>query len=523
MTSIKTNVFVLFFVGVLLLSGFVFSQAAGPMKIEDDKGNGLNAGSGLEDQSLPNISTTSLNIENISINVSDVSNLNISDIESIEQTIPSIMNNTEVIRCISSDLKSQIITLYARYKAAKEKGDQATIAEIKKEAIELAEKVRLQLKKCSASGQVIPSTKPTAGAPSNSICDVPVELRNELNLAWKEYEEIVSSMNTTATSVDPRLAEVKERINQIQEKIRIIKQNCVNATQATGAGQMQPGQGVGTWAIENDTCVVPVELTQTYEGLMKQYNQAVAANDTQKAEELIGKINEIKEKIAATKGQCVKAIVTTKAAEIKDVIENYKEKLEELKNITDVEERNQLRKEIHNETREMIKAIAQEKKTINATTISELVNTIEIRKDKIKFDDDEINATDLNVTARIRNRTIDIIKTRDQILLRLRNDTGLSIPLPGVVKIINDTMTVDNLPVNVTPDEIRERVRMKIKEMTMEKENNTLMYSASGEEDRKFLGIFAMKVEKKIKANAETGQIVKEELPWWSFLTTKAE
>jgi len=507
MSGVKKEFFALFFVGVLLLSGFVFSQAAGPMKIEDDKGNGLNAGSDLGD---------------LSTSVSNVSNLNISDIESIEQTIPSIMNNTEVIRCISSDLKSQIITLYTRYKAAKEKGDQATIAEIKKEATELAEKVRLQLKECSASGQAIPSTKPAAGA-SNSICDVPVELRNELNLAWKEYEEIVSSMNTTATSVDPRLVEVKERINQIQEKIRIIKQNCVNATQATGAGQIQPGQGVGTWAMENDTCVVPVELTQTYEGLMKQYNQAVAANDTQKAEELMGKINGIKEKIAATKGQCVKTIVTTKAAEIKDVIENYKEKLEELKNITNVEERNQLRKEIQNETREAIKEMAQEKKAINATTVSELVNTIQIEKDKVKFDEDEINATDFAVMAKIKNRTMNITKLRDQILMRVENETGLSIPLPGVVRIINDTMTVDNLPVNVTPDEIREKARMRIKEMKMEKENNTLMYSASGEEDRKFLGIFAIKVEKKIKANAETGQIAKEELPWWSFLTTKAE
>jgi hypothetical protein len=508
MTSIKTNVFVLFFVGVLLLSGFVFSQAAVPIKIEDYKGNGLNAGSDLGD---------------LSTSVSNVSNLNILDIESIEQTLPSIMNNTEFIRCISSDLKSQIITLYARYKAAKEKGDEATITEIKKEATELAEKVRLELKECFASGQVIQSTKLKAGAPSNLICDVPVELRNELNLAWKDYEEIVSSMKTTVTSVDPRLAEVKERINQIQEKIRIIKQNCVNTTQATVAGKMQPGQGVGTWAMENTTCVVPVELTQTYEGLMIQYNQAVAANDKQKAEELIGKINEIKEKIAATKGQCVKAIVTTKAAEIRDVIENYKEKLEELKNITDVEERNQLRQEIHNETKEMIKAIAQEKKTINATAVSELVNTIQIGKDNVKLDEDEINATDFAVVAKIKNRTMNITKLRDQILMRVENETGLSIPLPGVVKIMNGTMIVDNLPVKITPDEIREKARMKIKEMTMEKENNTLIYSVSGEEDRKFLGIFAIKVEKKIKANAETGQIVKEELPWWSFLTTKAE
>jgi hypothetical protein len=286
---------------------------------------------------------------------------------------------------------------------------------------------------------------------------------------------------------------------------------------------VQPGQGVGTWAMENNTCVVPVELTQTYEGLMKQYNQAVAANDTQKAEELIEKIKEIKEKIAETKGQCVKTIVTTKAAEIRDVVEKYKENLEELKNISNIEERNQLRQEIHNETREMIKAIAQEKKAINATTVSELVNTIQIGKDNVKLDEDEINATDFAVVAKIKNRTMNITKLRDQILMRVENETGLSIPLPGVVKIMNGTITVDNLPVNVTPDEIREKARMRIKEMKMEKENNTLMYSASGEEDRKFLGIFAMKVEKKIKANAETGQIVKEELPWWSFLTTKTE
>ena len=515
MPSVKKEFLALFFVGLLLLSGFVFSQAIAPMKTVEDKGNGSNANVGPENETLSVLSTTSVNVQNFS-------DLNI---ENIEQTIPSIMNNTELINCLSSDLKSQIIALYMKYKVAKENGDETAIAEIKKEATELSEKLKSEIKECMTAGQAVkPVEKETKEeVPSVAICDVPVELRNELNLAWKEYEEIVSSMDPTATSVDPRLADVKQRINQIQEKIRIIKQNCVNATQVTGAGPVQAGQGVGTWAMKNDTCVVPIELTQTYEGLMKQYNQAVVANDTKTAEELIEKIKEIKEKIAETKGQCVKTIVTTKAAEIRDVVEKYKENLEELKNISNIEERNQLRQEIHNETREMIKAIAQEKKAINATTVSELVNTIQIGKDNVKLDEDEINATDFAVVARIKNRTINITKLRDQILMTLGNETGLSIPLPGVVKIMNGTITVDNLPVNVTPDEIREKARMRIKEMTMEKENNTLMYSASGEEDRKFLGIFAIKVEKKIKANAETGQIVKEELPWWSFLTTRAE
>ena len=512
MYGVGKNVVVLF-AFILLLSGFVFSQAVVPIKGVVDK-NDLNVNVGPDAETLSIISTV-LNIEN----TSDF------NIENLEERLLSNVNNVEFVKCLSSDLKSNLINLYSRYKEAKEKGDEIVIEQIKKEALDLEEKIKSEIKECIGADRVIKQQEGLKETTTVAICDIPIELRNELNLAWKEYERIVSNMGPTIAFVDPKITEVKQRIEKIQEKIRTIKENCINSTQAQISTSEVPAitKGVGTWAMQNDTCVVPVELTQTYEGLMKQYNQAVAVNDTQAAEKLIEKIKEIKDKIEATKGQCVKTIVTTKAIEIKDVIEKYKENLEEIKNITNVEERNQLRQEIHAETKEMIKEIAKEKKIIDTTSVSELISNIQIRKDGVRLDEEEINTTDFAVTTKIRNRIVNITKIKDNIAMKLGNETGLLIPIPGVIKIINNTITVDDLPINVAPDEITEKAKMKIKEMKVEKENNTLVYSISGEEDRKFLGIFAIKVEKRIKASAETGQIIKEELPWWSFLTTKVE
>lgn len=485
---VKLNGFVLLF-SLFLVSLFFFQ----PIIAKDDAGQEERFG--IQDDADKSVTTVVSNLNDIGLNIS-------------ESDISSIMQNNQLINNLSEETKTKLINIYVDYKRAKEDGNETAIKEIQQNLLQIKEQIMEELKGMNISSSTPQQTK--------AVCTVSVELRNRLTETMREYEQLASQLKENSSSADiERIQQIKETMNQIQEQIRTEMENCQGSNPTAG-------QAIGQVAMANNTCVIPVELTQSFEGLMKQYNKAISENNTEEAKVLEEKINEIKSKLAESKGQCVKTVVSARNAEIKDVIDVYKSQIQSLNEINDSQTRNMLREEIRNETKAAISEILQEKRYLNISDLIGIVNRVSISNNKVDIDGEEVNESGIGIELRIRNRTMNLTNTRDQIEM---TDGPLKIRLSKNISNVEVTpeqaLRIMNKSIAITPTELQEKAKIRIRNMEMVMENNTLVYSGTGEEDRKLLGLFSIKVETKLKANAENGQIISQERPWWAFLTTE--
>ncbi len=72
----------------------------------------------------------------------------------------------------------------------------------------------------------------------------------------------------------------------------------------------------------------------------------------------------------------------------------------------------------------------------------------------------------------------------------------------------------------VSPNKILQDFKVEFNTITVETEENRIVYQIVGEIQGRLLGIFPIMVPIKLTVDAERGEIISKELPWWSFLVS---
>ncbi len=156
--------------------------------------------------------------------------------------------------------------------------------------------------------------------------------------------------------------------------------------------------------------------------------------------------------------------------------------------------------------------------------------------------EEEIKEIINNVTM-VMNRTRKKIENRtmEQNMTKIMNKTGVvnvtiihekgkkimkhgnvSVELKTEVIVEGNKIKLRNGKViNVTPEEVKVKVQHKLERITkleLTEENGEPVYVAEGEEEGKLLGFIQVKMKVRVKVDAENGEVIKEEKPWWAFL-----
>ncbi len=259
--------------------------------------------------------------------------------------------------------------------------------------------------------------------------------------------------------------------------------------------------------------------------LYTRYMKAQSSNDSGEIasikEEALQMKERLREELASCSGKSGSKRsdqVQAMNQEMNQVISSYTERIRNLSTIEDVNQRNTEREQIKTETMTQIKAIVQERKQANASDLAAISGQVKIMEGKILLNGSEINSTGVSVMVRMRNRTMNVSSIAGALSI---NALGLQIRIPSMEVSENGTVTVNGSVLGLSPEEVQERIRIKVNSMQLVRESGTLMYQASGDEERKLLGLFKIKLENKVKLNAENGQVLSEERPWWAFLTTE--
>jgi hypothetical protein len=280
----------------------------------------------------------------------------------------------------------------------------------------------------------------------------------------------------------------------------------------------EPSGGVGTTAVTvTGECTVPVELTQEFEGQWKKYNTAIANNDTETAISVKARIAEIERKLSSTKGQCVKTIVSSDA-KTSDVVSYYKERMTETLSTTgDVDAQiialKQLKTDIDNTIADLIK----KKSEFNASDATGLVDEIKVKKNEIMAGSVSIANPTSSINTEVNSKEVKIRSTSTGASI---NDGNISVTTSEVTVSGNKLMIGSN-EVKVAPSDVSGKTKMVVNKMSMDTENGKAVYNANGTEKRNLFALLPVEMDKKVKVDAENGNIISEDKPWWSFLTTE--
>ena len=447
------------------------------------------------------------------------------------ESIQANVVNAAIVKCVLDDsLNSELNSLLVMLKEAESKNDAESMKQIKLKITAVSEEFNKKLVACqsqlniqtttsTAGGETQTVEKPiaistTTTSAASLICEVPAELQKEYDNAWLIYKTAI------AKGDDQAAMDSKPAIVKVEAMIQEIKANC--------AGTIAPGDpveeiidnnGVGTTAMVNGECTVPVELTQEFEGQWKKYNTAIENNDTETAIATKAKIAEIEQKLSSTKGQCVKTIVSVKA-ETSDVVSYYKEKLTETLSTTgDVDTQIASLKQLRTEIDNTIADLIRKKSEFNASDATGLVDEIKVKKNEIVTGSVSIANPTASINTEVNRKEIKVKSTSTGASI---NDGNISVATSEAT-VSNNKLMVGSNEVKVAPSEVSGKTNMIVKQMTMATENGKAVYSAKGTEKRNLFAVLPVEIEKKVKVNAANGDIISEDKPWWSFLTTESK
>jgi len=432
--------------------------------------------------------------------------------------------------CSVDSLVGQWTELATQLQSAVDANDTALTSQIQQKIEPLGIEIAKQLKANCTSTGATPSIK--LYCPVESVIYSSLEKQSN-SLKAQEYQARMSN----DTVLEAQLAKKIESLNKdmgaqsvkCQSKPEVqqdfmsapIKAAVPANVSATTVPVAQPttSGGVGTFAVQNGSCVVPVELTQEFEGQWKQYNTAIANNDTEKAIAVKAKIAEIEQKLSSTKGQCVKTIVSSKA-NTSDVVSYYKEKLTETLSTTgDVDTQIAALKQLRTEIDSTIADLIRKKSEFNASDATGLVDEIKIKKNEIVAGSVSIANPTASINTEVNSKAIKVKSTSTGASI---NDGVISVATSEAT-VTNDKLMIGSNEVKVAPSEISGKANMAVKSMTMDTENGKAVYNANGTEKRNLFAVIPVEIEKNVKVDAGNGNVLSENGPWWNFLTTESK
>ncbi|MFC1901031.1 hypothetical protein ACFLYN_05505 [Chloroflexota bacterium] len=202
-----------------------------------------------------------------------------------------------------------------------------------------------------------------------------------------------------------------------------------------------------------------------------------------------------------------------------EISDYYKRRIAEIATEeTDINKQVAVLKELRDEIDRLIEGLIKSKDSINTKDVKGLVEKIQVTPGQVRMDKVTVATTNKRVMARIGDRDLEIQPTSGQVML---NDGNLEVKAKEL-SIENEALRVGNVEVKLMPSAALQNVRATPKEMELAEEDSKPVYKIKTDENRKLLGMIPIKLEKTttVDASNTNANVIKEQRPWWAFLTT---
>jgi hypothetical protein len=406
-----------------------------------------------------------------------------------------------------------------------------------------------------------PTTITKPSTPTISVVKPqPVSVCQISNSLTEEYNNLILELNKAESVGNTALAaEIKQKITTLKQKTIQNQKECASGS-STGSVQPTGATPITKPEIINKSVAVPINRCDEkiqWENKINAYKKLSALNDEQLKQESgfsrdeINKIlNELASGLEKVKEQCllqqkepiytiqispetvtggatasrpaiiaepVKPVVVDSGQEITDY---YKAKLEKISaTATDTDAQINQLKVLRGEIDQLISNLIKSRKEIEASEFNNLATEVKVSGGEIKADNVSVSAAGKKILVDVNQTPISIEPTANQVILK---DKNVSVETKEV-SIQNGNLTLNGNEVKVTPSQIVEKIQVVPKAVELKTENEKAVYVIKADENRKLFGFIPIKVDKTVTADATNGEVIKQKLPWFSFLTTKSK
>ncbi len=176
-------------------------------------------------------------------------------------------------------------------------------------------------------------------------------------------------------------------------------------------------------------------------------------------------------------------------------------------------------KELRDEIDKLIEELIKSRSEISPEEVSGLVEKIEVRPGEVRMDQVVVKTVDKSIVAKLDNKELSIKPTETQVII---HDEDLEVTAPEI-SIENQVIRIGASEVKLSPGAVIREIKLQPVEMELKEENDRAVYKIKADENRKLFGFIKIKVKKTLTVDASNTEveILEEESPWWTFLTSK--
>ncbi|MFA6278724.1 MAG: hypothetical protein WCS97_02780 [Candidatus Paceibacterota bacterium] len=362
----------------------------------------------------------------------------------------------------------------------------------------------------------------------------------------QKYNQLIIELQKSESD-KTRVEEITKQIIELKQQISTQQQKCINTPLQQTSKIIQPASTVQQLLTENKPVAVAMnrcnEVTQ-WENKIVYYKKLRDLSDDELkksgfSREEIGKIlQELSFGIEKVRAQCgsqektpviTRATATTGSAFITEtvrpvVIESgqeigtyYKARLEKAVSAKGEEKQIQELKALRDEIDGLISNLIKSRNELEVSELNTLVKEVKVSRGEIKADDISVKTTEKKMLANIGDRPVSIEPTADQVLIR---DKGLEVNTDEVM-IKENVLSVGGVDVKMSASEVTEKLGLEPTTIELKEEDAKAVYTMRIDERRKLFGFIPFNSQKTVTADAENGDTLSEQLPWYNFLTTK--
>jgi len=217
---------------------------------------------------------------------------------------------------------------------------------------------------------------------------------------------------------------------------------------------------------------------------------------------------------SASIAETTKPVVVESGAEINAY---YKSRIEKAVSVKGEEKQIQELKTLRDEIDGLISNLIKSRKELEVSELNTLVKEVKVSRGEIKADDISVKTTEKKLLVNVGDRPVSVEPTKSQVLIR---DKGLEVNTEAVM-IKENVLSVGGVDVMMSASEVTEKLGLAPKTIELKEENSKAVYDMKIEERRKLFGFIPINSQRIITADAENGNALSENLPWYNFMTTK--
>ena len=340
-------------------------------------------------------------------------------------------------------------------------------------------------------------------------------------------------LETTTTIVEPQKTEVQ-------------KQETINTTSGTGGGANAPVSS-NTTATAVKCELVNQERTKEINNLMIELQKANQEGQQELIVRIKEKISAIQQEMEKAKKECLGQTATTQYPQSttstqvaiiqptpqkptnvenpSEIASYYKDKMTNILQKTgDTDQTINSLKQLRNEIYQMIVKLVKETEKIKMSDIKDLTQELTISPSQIQVNNVKVDIENQKeIGIELKGKEINIKANLQNVEIQ---DGAFNVKSNEKMVIKNQEMNVAEQKITVLPTEATSLFKLKpeeIKEFNLDVENNKPVYNIKTIEKRKLLGIIPVSITREAKIDAASSEknVLEDNNPWWTFLTSK--